>query len=127
MASEGIFQGGSRKFIILLLYVDDILIVGNCTDKIDQVKRKLSEEFEMKDLGHPETFLEIEIKRDRREKVLYLHQRKFIEKMLIKFGMSDCKPVSTPIITREGEMKGSKIENKNKNIEIKNYTHIGKP
>lgn len=84
-------------------------MIGNYIDKIDQVKGKMSGEFEMKDLGHPEKLLEIELKRDGQQKILYLHQYKVIKKMLIKFGMSDWKPVNTPIITREGEKKGSKI------------------
>ena len=39
------------EFIILLLYVDDMLVVGCDTSKIDKLKKKLSKSFEMKDLG----------------------------------------------------------------------------
>ncbi|KAL6347018.1 hypothetical protein AAG906_012269 [Vitis piasezkii] len=39
------------EFIILLLYVDDMLIVGHDTGKIDKLKKELSKSFEMKDLG----------------------------------------------------------------------------
>ncbi|KAL6327476.1 hypothetical protein AAG906_020072 [Vitis piasezkii] len=38
------------EFIILLLYVDDMLIVGRDTGKIDKLKMELSKSFEMKDL-----------------------------------------------------------------------------
>ena len=41
------------EFIILLLYVDDMLIVGHDTGKIDKLKKELSKLFEMKDLGGP--------------------------------------------------------------------------
>ena len=39
-------------FIILLLYVDDMLIVGKNTSKFDELKKELFKSFSMKDLGH---------------------------------------------------------------------------
>ena len=39
------------KFIILLLYVDDMLIVGQDADMIQKLKRELSKMLDMKDLG----------------------------------------------------------------------------
>ncbi|BBN68204.1 transposable element gene [Prunus dulcis] len=39
------------EFIILLLYVDDMLIVGQNSDKISKLKKELSKSFAMKDLG----------------------------------------------------------------------------
>ena len=39
------------EFIILSLYVDDMLIVDRDTGKIDKLKKELSKSFEMKDLG----------------------------------------------------------------------------
>ncbi|GAA0152103.1 hypothetical protein LIER_10666 [Lithospermum erythrorhizon] len=38
-------------FIILLLYVDDILLIGDDTAKINGLKSDLGRVFEMKDLG----------------------------------------------------------------------------
>ena len=38
-------------FIILLLYVDDMLIIGHDSSKIDRLKIELSKYFSMKDLG----------------------------------------------------------------------------
>lgn len=87
-----------EKFIILLLYVDDILIIGNCSNKINQVKFNLSKEFEMVYLGCPEKFLGIEIKRDVANKIIFLSQKEFTVKMLERFGMLECKPVKTPMV-----------------------------
>ena len=42
---------GNGKFIILLLYVDDMLIVGHDSKIIDRLKRDMSKTFDMKDLG----------------------------------------------------------------------------
>jgi len=49
------------KIVIVVIYVDDILITGNCKDKINETKRQLAKEFKMKDLGEPKQFLGINI------------------------------------------------------------------
>ena len=51
--------------IILMLYVDDMLIVCWDMSKIKELKRMLSREFDMKDLGVAKKILGMEIKRDR--------------------------------------------------------------
>ena len=94
-----------NQFIILLLYVDDILTVYNHKQKMQEVERLLAKEFEIRNLGSPKKFLGLEIERDCENQVLYIHQRKFAEKMLKRFDMDRCNPVSTPMITREGERK----------------------
>ena len=57
-------------FIILLLYVDDMLIVGNSTKRIALLKKTLSKSFAMKDLGSTKQILGMKIYRDRSEKKL---------------------------------------------------------
>ena len=46
-----------NSYIILLLYVDDMLIASACKREIDKLKRELSKEFAMKDLGDVEHIL----------------------------------------------------------------------
>ena len=59
-------------FIILLLYVDDILIVGRNVSRIDKLKKQLRKSFSMKDLGPAKKILGIRIERDRTSKKLYM-------------------------------------------------------
>ena len=40
-----------NSYIILLLYVDDMLIAGSSIEKINNLKKQLSKQFAMKDLG----------------------------------------------------------------------------
>ncbi|RVW80143.1 Retrovirus-related Pol polyprotein from transposon TNT 1-94 [Vitis vinifera] len=47
-------------FVILLLYVDDILIVGRNVSRIDKLKKQLSKSFSMKDWGQERKFLVLE-------------------------------------------------------------------
>ena len=53
-------------FIILLLYVDDMLIVGHDARKIDKLKEELSKSFAMKDLGPAKQILGMKITHDRK-------------------------------------------------------------
>ena len=68
-------------FIILFLYVDDILIVGNDKKLIDVTKKRLSSNFEMKDMGEASYVLGIRIFRDYSKQLLGLSQETYIEKM----------------------------------------------
>ena len=65
--------------------------------KIKELKKMLSREFEMKDPSIAMKILEMEIKRDRENGRLYLSQSKYIIMVLKKFNMVDAKPVSTPL------------------------------
>jgi len=72
-------------FIILLLYVDDMLIVGHNLSRINSLKKELSKSFAMKDLGPARQILGIHISLDREAKKLWLSQEKYIEKVLQRF------------------------------------------
>ena len=78
-------------FIMLLLYVDDILIVGKNVSRIARLKKELSKSFAMKDLGPAKCILGMRIERDRKSNKLYLSQEKYIEKVLRKFKMDKAK------------------------------------
>ena len=47
-----ISQFSGRKFIILVLYVDDILLASSDVGLLHETKRFLSSKFDMKDLGN---------------------------------------------------------------------------
>ncbi|RVW40094.1 Retrovirus-related Pol polyprotein from transposon TNT 1-94 [Vitis vinifera] len=84
-------------FVILLLYVDDILIVGRNVSRIDNLKKQLSKSFAMKDLVPVKRILGIRIERDRASKKLYMLQEQYIEKVFARFNMSKAKVVSSPL------------------------------
>ena len=60
------------KFIKLLLYVDDMLIVVQDADMIQRLKMESSKMFDMKDLGSAKRILGMEILRDRKAGKLWL-------------------------------------------------------
>ncbi len=87
----------SSTLLFIALYVDDLLIVGNSSPEIEEIKKELSRRFEMKDLGPPRKMLGIEIKRDRSSRRLFVSQSEYTEQILSRFGMLNSKPISTPM------------------------------
>lgn len=91
------FMRFDSSFIILLLYVDDMLIAGSCVQEVNKLKKQLSKRFAMKDLGEAKQILGMRINRDKVAGKLYLSQSDYIDKVLRRFSMQDAKPVSTPL------------------------------
>ena len=60
------------KFVILSLYVNDILIAGNDKEYVNDIKAWLSSNFEMKDMGEVSYICGVKISRDRPRKILSL-------------------------------------------------------
>ena len=91
-------QFASDDFIILLLYIDDMLIIGQNASRIDRLKKQLGISFTLKDLGH---LLGIRIICDTKEKKkkLWLSQEKYNETVLQMFQMEKAKAISTPLAT----------------------------
>ena len=78
-----------NKVVFLVLYVDDILLIGNDVETLSNVKKWLAEQFQMKDLGEASYVLGIQIIRDRKNKLLVLSQASYIDKVLARFSMQD--------------------------------------
>jgi len=87
----------SNMILIIALYVDDLLLIGNSKSTIDKLKGEFKKRFEMKDLGPVAVMLGIEIKRDRPNRKLYISQKEYTENVLSRFGMEQSRPVTTPM------------------------------
>lgn len=85
----------STTCTILVVYVDDIILTSNDHKGIDQIKRQLSIEFEVKDIGSLRYFLGMEVARTSND--LCISQRKYILDLLNETGMLECKPAVTPL------------------------------
>jgi Reverse transcriptase (RNA-dependent DNA polymerase) len=86
------------KFIILVLYVDDILLASSDLDMLFEIKYFLSKKFDMKYLGEISYVICIEIYRDRSRGILGLSQKVYIKKMIKRYNMQNCSPSVAPII-----------------------------
>lgn len=109
------------KIVVVLLYVDDMLVASNDQEKLEEIKEKLSGTFETKDLGEPKNFLGITIERNKEERYMSIHQARYTESILERFHMNECKPQSTPMVTRKvsNKNKKSKLEEKSIGEEIR--------
>ncbi|KAG8499182.1 hypothetical protein CXB51_005634 [Gossypium anomalum] len=77
--------------IFLVLYVDDILIMGNDIPTLQSIKTWLGSCFSMKDLGEATYILGDKINRDRSRRLLGLSQGTYIDKILKRFNMEESK------------------------------------
>ena len=80
--------------IVVLIWVDDFIIAASNNDLFNWFKDTMQSQFKMKDLGKISCFLCIDFEPEGKE--IKMSQKRYILKMLEKFGMSDCKPRSTP-------------------------------
>jgi hypothetical protein len=77
--------------VFLVLYVDDILLIGNDIPMMVVVKSSIRKSFSMKDLGEAVYILGIKIYRDRSKRLIGLSQDAYIDKILNQFNMQDSK------------------------------------
>jgi len=79
--------------VIIIIWVDDLIIAAN--EKIlKEVKEMLSAKFKMKDLGRLKHFLGIEFNQS--DGCVKMSQEKYVNKILERFNMQDCRPRETP-------------------------------
>lgn len=81
----------------LVLYVDDILLIGNDVPTLNEVKSWLGKCFAMKDLGEAAYILGIRILRDRKKRLIGLSQSTYLDKVLKRFSMESSKKGELPI------------------------------
>ena len=84
------YRHSGSHVTILAVYVDDMIITGDDSLEISRLKKNLSNEFEVKDLGQLRYFLGIEIARSPRG--IVLSQRKYVLDLLDETGMLECRP-----------------------------------
>lgn len=81
--------------IVLIVYLDDILLSGDDSAGIVDLKRYLGQQFHTKDLGALRYFLGIEVARSSRG--ISLFQRKYVLDLLSETGFLGARPVDTPM------------------------------
>jgi hypothetical protein len=91
------------NFMLLSLYVDDILVASNNNATLAEVKAWLSAKFDMKDMGEASYVLGVEIHRNRNKRLLGLSQKTYLQSVLKRFSMENCKSVNVPLV------KGTKL------------------
>ncbi|GKB61780.1 retrotransposon protein, putative, ty1-copia subclass [Tanacetum coccineum] len=116
-------KASGSNVAFLILYVDDILLMGNNVTMLQEVKSWLCKCFSMKDLGEAAYILRIKIIRDRSKRLIALSQSAYLEKILKKFWMENFKNGYTPMIEKHDYRKsqGDKTSSEAQRIQIVPY------
>ncbi|GJT08772.1 retrotransposon protein, putative, ty1-copia subclass, partial [Tanacetum coccineum] len=101
-----VYLKASRSNVaFLVLYVDDILLMGNSVTKLKEVKSWLCKCFPMKDLREAAYILGIKIIHNRSKRLISLSQSAYLEKILKKFRMENSKKGYTPMVEKHDYRK----------------------
>ncbi|GJW41599.1 retrotransposon protein, putative, ty1-copia subclass [Tanacetum coccineum] len=117
-----VYMKASGSYVtFLILYVDDILIMGNSIPMLQDVKSYLGRCFAMKDLGEAAYILGIKIYRDRSRRLIGLCQSAYIEKILKRFHMENSKRGSIPM---QDKLRLSKSQGASTPAELKRMQSV---
>ena len=83
-------------FLLVCLYVDDLIFTGNDKTLFSSFKHSMMKEFEMTDLGRMRYFLGLEVLQ--RFDGIFVCQKKYAQKVLERFNMAGCNAVFNPIV-----------------------------
>jgi hypothetical protein len=89
-------------YCIILVYVDDLNIIGNKLD-IDEACHHLTTEFDMNDLGITKFFFGPQLKHLPSE--ILVHQSTYTQKILEKLNMNMSYPSTTPMLVRSLDLE----------------------
>lgn len=84
-----------EKNTFIAVWVDDLILFTSQLSIKNKIKEQLKLNFVMKDLGSASQCVGLHI--IRKDNAVMLNQKKYIEEILARFGMSDCKPAKTPV------------------------------
>ncbi|CAG4987165.1 unnamed protein product [Colias eurytheme] len=90
-----------KEQVIVAIFVDDFFIFSNSSNMVKELKTNLMSKFKIKDLGQVKQCLGMRVKMYENG-CISLDQEKFVDHILSKFNMTNCKVVDTPI---EGNLK----------------------
>ena len=86
----------NSEFSIIALYFDDLIIASTTINGVKTILDFLKKDFSIKELGELNYCLGIKVDRNRITKKLFLSQTSYIEQLINKFQLNECKPCFTP-------------------------------
>lgn len=90
-------KGTAGKEIYVAIYVDDLVIATSDMSEMQSFKEELFCTYKMKDLGPIKHLLGMEVTQDLINGTIKITQSNYIEEVLRRFGMLDCKPCNVPM------------------------------
>ena len=109
---------GTKIITILAVYTDDTIICSSSLKHLISEKKNLCARFEMDDRGEIHFILGMSVRRNRELGILTIDQKAYLETVLKRFAMSDCRPVGT---AAESAKKFLKIREDEESCDVSKY------
>jgi hypothetical protein len=109
-------------YLALAIYVDDIIIISNNQDYRNKLVSKMQESFKLIDSGQATWILGMSIKQDKDN--IYINQQKYINDILKKYKMENCKPQPIPIVKEELLKKTPSPKSKDEKVDKHTYMQM---
>ena len=94
-----IYRASAGEMFFIGVYVDDIVLAAKSEKRLNEVKKSLSERFDIKDMGMLHYFLGVKVIQNDDMNEVWIGQPAYSRNLLQKFGMESAKPVKTPVDT----------------------------
>jgi hypothetical protein len=111
----------NKRFLQVLAWVDDLRVAGDQDDDVDSFQQRFQDKFQCK-VSDGSDYLGTNVFYDRAGGVLTVSVKKKVSELLDQFGMSDCRPVSTPAVPNTVLQRPE--EGAAKDPEIQNYQYL---
>lgn len=99
-----------RSVFYIGLYVDDCIIMSDDLQLLEMTKQKLFHKFDMVDLRDVEYFLKIQVRRNSKKGIVHLSQSNYINDIIIRFKIDNCKLASFPMQINQHLFKTMTLE-----------------
>lgn len=97
-ASLFVLRDSTGVVAYLLLYVDDMVLAAKTSVLLHAIISKLKTAFAIKDMGPVSYFLGVDVRQT--ADGFFLSQAQYVDDILDRAGMRNCKPVTTPADTK---------------------------
>ena len=85
------------ELFVIAVYVDDMVLATKNKKKLEEVKRALCAQFEVKDLGELHYILGVTVNQIYEKNSIWIGQPAYTASIIEKFGMENAKSVATPV------------------------------
>ena len=99
-----------KDFMHVAIYVDDIIYVSNSKDLIKEFRKNIDKKFEAKHDKELTEILGVKIQKNKQEGTVKMSQARYIDDILKRFGMENCKTAPTPATTSLNQIEDTTSE-----------------
>ena len=100
-ADWGIFYGWiGQDILVLASHVNDCMVTGSSPELICSFKAEIRSRYKIMDLGPISWLLRMKVAHNQDARMISLSQQTYIEAILTKYNLANCKSVSSPGLLR---------------------------